>query len=306
MRRLRGFRCWGGRVVSNLELKGLRLLRNLEVPNSEANGKNNAKIDISHLALEFLTPGKYQPRQHIDDGTLNELADSIKVQGIIQPLIVRKTEFSKYEIIAGERRWRAATIAGLTHVPAIVKDIEDNVALAFSLIENIQRENLNPVEEAVAFSKFRDEFSMTHDEIAQMLGRSRVSVTNTLRLLSLEARVMKMLEDRKLDVGHARALLTLEPEQQYRVALIIIEKQLNVRSAEKLANSFKSQNARPNDIETNYHEKCVDWTRELTARFSTKVSVKLNPQGKGTVTIRVNSIDEIERLIGQDKSESQT
>ncbi len=293
----------GGSVVSNLELKGLRLLRNLETSISDSNVVNKVNTDISHLALEFLTPGKYQPRKHIDDTTLNELADSIKVQGIIQPLIVRKVEFSKYEIIAGERRWRAATIAGLTHVPAIVRDIEDNVALAFSLIENIQRENLNPVEEAVAFSKFRDEFSMTHDEIAHMLGRSRVSVTNTLRLLSLEARVMKMLEDSKIDMGHARALLTLEPEQQYRVALMIIEKQLNVRLTEELANSFKSQNNQSKDIKTNYHEKCFDWTRELTNKFSTKVSVKLNPQGKGKITIHVNSIDEIERLIGQDESE---
>ncbi len=293
----------GGSVVSNLELKGLRLLRNLETSISDSNVVNKVNTDISHLALEFLTPGKYQPRKHIDDTTLNELADSIKVQGIIQPLIVRKVEFSKYEIIAGERRWRAATIAGLTHVPAIVRDIEDNVALAFSLIENIQRENLNPVEEAVAFSKFRDEFSMTHDEIAHMLGRSRVSVTNTLRLLSLEARVMKMLEDSKIDMGHARALLTLEPEQQYRVALMIIEKQLNVRLTEELANSFKSQNNQSKDIKTNYHEKCFDWTRELANKFSTKVSVKLNPQGKGTITIHVNSIDEIERLIGQDESE---
>ena len=293
----------GGSVVSNLELKGLRLLRNLETSISDSNVVNKVNTDISHLALEFLTPGKYQPRKHIDDTTLNQLADSIKVQGIIQPLIVRKVEFSKYEIIAGERRWRAATIAGLTHVPAIVRDIEDNVALAFSLIENIQRENLNPVEEAVAFSKFRDEFSMTHDEIAHMLGRSRVSVTNTLRLLSLEVRVMKMLEDSKIDMGHARALLTLEPEQQYRVALMIIEKQLNVRLTEELANSFKSQNNQSKDIKTNYHEKCVDWTRELATKFSTKVSVKLNPQGKGTITIHVNSIDEIERLIGQDESE---
>ncbi len=289
--------------MSNLELKGLRLLRNLEVPYSEAHGENNARIDISHLALEFLTPGKFQPRRHFDDDTLNELADSIKLQGIIQPLIVRKIAFSKYEIIAGERRWRAATIAGLTHVPAIVRDIEDNLALAFSLIENIQRENLNPVEEAVAFSKFRDEFSMTHDEIAQMLGRSRASVTNTLRLLSLEARVMKMLADRKLDVGHARALLTLEPEEQYRVALIIVKKQLNVRSAEKLANSFKPQTDQPNDIKIDYHEKCVDWTRELTTKFSTEVSVKLNPQGKGIITIHVNSIDEIERLISHGRFE---
>jgi ParB family transcriptional regulator, chromosome partitioning protein len=301
---LRGSKCLGGSVVSNLELKGLRLLRNIEASLPDSNEKDNANLNISYLALEFLMPCKYQPRKHIDDAILNELADSIKVQGIIQPLIVRKKSYGKYEIIAGERRWRAATIVGLTHVPAIVRDIEDNVALAFSLIENIQRENLNPVEEAVAFSKFSDAFSMTHDDIAHMLGRSRVSVTNTLRLLSLESRVMQMLGERKIDMGHARALLTLDPEQQYRVALIIVEKQLNVRAAEELANSLKFQKDRPSDIKTNYyHEKCENWTRELSSKFSTKVSVKLTMQGKGTITIHVNSADEVERLIGLNELE---
>ena len=290
----------GGSVVSNLELKGLRLLRNLETSISDSNEKNKVNTDISHLALEFLTPGKYQPRKHIDDATLNELADSIKVQGIIQPLIVRKVEFSKYEIIAGERRWRAATIAGLTHVPAIVRDIEDNVALAFSLIENIQRENLNPVEEAVAFSKFRDEFSMTHDEIAQMLGRSRVSVTNTLRLLSLDARVMKMLEDRKIDMGHARALLKLSPEDQYQVACIVIEKQLNVRDTEALANRWKSsgnEERNKNHSIVIPHDKCKEWSTYLSQQFTTNVSVKVNTEGKGKVIIEVNSASEVDWLV---------
>ena len=290
--------------MSNLELKGLRLLRNLETSLSDSNKTDDINNNIAHVALEFLTPGKYQPRKHIDDANLNELADSIKVQGIIQPLIVRKVEYGKYEIIAGERRWRAATLAGLTHVPAIVRDIEDNVALAFSLIENIQRENLNPVEEAVAFSRFRDEFTMTHDEIACMLGKSRVSITNALRLLSLEARVMKMLEEKKIDMGHARAILTLDPEQQYLVAVMIVEKELNVRATEELANSFKVQNDQSSKIKTNhYHEKCEDWRRKLSSKFSTKVSVRLNTQGKGTVTIHVNSVDEVERLMGLNKSE---
>ena len=288
--------------MSNLELKGLRLLRNLETSLTDSHVKEKYAVntDIAHLALEFLAPGKYQPRKHIDDVALNELADSIKVQGVIQPLIVRKDGYGNYEIIAGERRWRAAKVAGLTHVPAIIRDIEDNVAFAFSLIENIQRENLNSVEEAVAFSRFRDEFSMTHDEIAHMLGRSRVSVTNTLRLLALEARVMKMLEEKKIDMGHARALLTLDPDQQYRVALIIVEKELNVRAAEELANSFKFQNERPNEIKTNnYHDKCDDWTRELSSKYSTKVAVKLNKKGKGTVIFHMNSVVDVERLIGQ-------
>lgn len=266
---------------------------------SDSSGQDKTNISISHLALDFLRPGKYQPRKHMDDTVLNELADSIKIQGIIQPLIVRKVEEGHYEIITGERRWRAAKIAGLAQVPAIIRDIEDNVALAFSLIENIQRENLNPLEEAVAFSRFRDEFSMTHDEIAQMLGRSRVSVTNTLRLLSLETNVMQMLEERKIDMGHARALLTLNPQQQYRVALIIAAKQLTVRAAEELVSSLKNENDEGSNSKTNYcHEKSDDWRRELSYKFSLNVSVKLTQQGRGTITLHVNSADEVERLIG--------
>lgn len=301
---MRGSKSLGGSVVSNLELKGLRLLRNLETSSSDSKEIDDTNVSITHLALEFLQPGKYQPRKHIDDTVLNELADSIKVQGIIQPLIVRKIEHGQYEIIAGERRWRAARIAGLTQVPVIIRNIEDNVALAFALIENIQRENLNPIEEAVAFAKFRDEFSMTHDEIAHTVGRSRVAVTNILRLLSLDKRVMQMLEEKKIDMGHARALLTLDSEQQCQVALMIVEKQLNVRSAEELVNSLKLQNDRANDIKKNYyHEKCEHWTRELSSKFATKVFVKLNPLGKGTIIIHVNSADEVERLIGFDELE---
>lgn len=297
-------KCLGGFVVSDLELKGLRLLRNLETSLSDSQEKEDSNIKITPIALEFLRPGKYQPRKHIDDIVLSELADSIKIHGIIQPLIVRKVEYGHYEIIAGERRWRAAGIAGLTHVPAIVRQVKDTVALVFSLVENIQRENLNPVEEAVAFSKFRDEFLMTHDEIANMLGRSRVSITNTLRLLSLDSRVMQMLAERKIDMGHARALLTLDHDKQYFMALIIIEKQLSVRAAEELANSSKFQSAQSINIKTNhYHEKCKDWTKELSAKLSTKVKVKLNTQGKGTVTIYVNSADDIDWLIGLNKSE---
>lgn len=284
--------------LSNLELKGLRLLRNLETSLSDSNGRDGSNLNIIHLGLELLQPGKYQPRKHFDDAVLNELADSIKVQGVIQPLIVRKLELNQYEIIAGERRWRAAKIAGLKEVPVIIRNIEDSVALAFSLIENIQRENLNPIEEAIAFSKFRDEFSMTHDEIANMVGRSRVAVTNMLRLLSLESRVMQMLGERKIDMGHARALLTLDPEQQYQVALNIVDKHLNVREAEDVANSMKFQHERANDgVTNNGHEKCEDWSQDLSSKLLTKVSVKLTKQGKGKVTIHVTSVDEVENLI---------
>lgn len=288
--------------MSSLELKGLSLLRNLESSLSDLNEGDDANVKIVNLALEFLIPGKYQPRRHIDDVVLNELAASIKAQGIIQPLIVRKVRYSIYEIIAGERRWRAAAIAGLTHVPVIVREIEDNVALAFSLIENIQRENLNPIEEAVSFSRFREEFEMTHDEIAHALGRSRASVSNTLRLLSLDARVIKMLEEKKIEMGHARPLVALDLEQQFRAASIISEKQLNVRAAEKLANAFKYQDGLKNeDKAINHHGKYKDWEKELSLQLSMEVTVKLNKQGKGTVTIRVNSADEMDRLIGLNK-----
>jgi len=296
--RLRGDGCFLEKLVSNLELKGLKLLRNLDC--SLSNTKTTLNESLIHLAIELLIPGKYQPRKYFDEAVLHELADSIKVQGIIQPLIVRKIEEDKYEIIAGERRWRAAKIAGLTHVPVIVKDIGDNIALAFSLIENIQRENLNPVEEAISFSRFREDFQMTHEDIAHMIGRSRASITNTLRLLTLEPRVMKMLEKGEIDMGHARALLTLDLEQQYHAACIILEKQLNVRGAEDLANAFKYGSNKKNDDELSMHHKsCDHWTRELSLKFSTKVAVKVNTKGKGKVIIHVNSPDEIDRLIGR-------
>ena len=187
--------------MSNLELKGLKFLRALD--NSFQDGESIPSESITHLAVELLNSGKYQPRKQFDESILDELANSIKVQGIIQPLIVRKIAEECYEIIAGERRWRAAKKAGLTYVPVIIRNIDDNVALAFSLIENIQRENLNPIEEALALNRFREEFDMTHEDIAQMIGRSRVSVTNTLRLLSLDSRVIEMLNEGKIDMGHA-------------------------------------------------------------------------------------------------------
>ena len=296
MGRLRGGECFLEKPVSNLELKGLKLLRNLDF--SLTNTKTTSNESLVHLSIEFLIPGKYQPRKNFDETVLHELADSIKAQGIIQPLIVRRIDENKYEIIAGERRWRAAKIAGLTHIPVIVRDIGDNVALAFSLIENIQRENLNPVEEAISFSRFREDFQMTHEDIANMIGRSRASITNTLRLLTLEPRVMEMLEKGEIDMGHARALLTLGLEQQYHVACIILEKQLNVRGAEDLANSFKyGKNQKNDDKLSIYHKSCDHWTRELSCKFSTKVAVKVNSKGKGKVIIHVNSLDEIDRLI---------
>ncbi|HAU1796505.1 TPA: ParB/RepB/Spo0J family partition protein [Legionella pneumophila] len=284
--------------MSNLELKGLKLLRALD--NSFQDGESIPSESITHLAVELLNSGKYQPRKQFDESILDELANSIKVQGIIQPLIVRKIADERYEIIAGERRWRAAKKAGLTYVPVIIRNIDDNVALAFSLIENIQRENLNPIEEALALNRFREEFEMTHENIAQMIGRSRVSVTNTLRLLSLDSRVIEMLNEGKIDMGHARSLLKLSPEHQYQAACTVIEKQLNVRDAEALANRLKSPGNKGRDKISSLaapHDKCEEWSTYLSQQFTTNVSVKVNAEGKGKVIIEVNSASEVDWLI---------
>lgn len=284
--------------MSNLELKGLKLLRALD--NSFLDGESIQRESITHLSVELLNSGKYQPRKQFDESILDELANSIKVQGIIQPLIVRKVAEEYYEIIAGERRWRAAQKAGLTYVPVIIRNIDDNVALAFSLIENIQRENLNPIEEALALNRFREEFEMTHEDIAQMIGRSRVSVTNMLRLLTLDSRVIEMLNEAKIDMGHARPLLKLSPEQQYQVACTVIEKQLNVRDTEALANRLKSSGNDGRDKNfslATLHDKCEEWSVYLSQQVTTNVSVKVNAEGKGKVIIEVNSASEVDWLI---------
>ncbi|MCR9192832.1 MAG: ParB/RepB/Spo0J family partition protein [Gammaproteobacteria bacterium] len=280
--------------MSNLELKGLKLLRNLDSTPVEDKTDPNEKLIL--LATNLLSPGKYQPRKQFDESILDELAASIKTQGIIQPLVVRKTAASSYEIVAGERRWRAAQRVGLAQVPVVVRDIDDNAALAFSLIENIQRENLNCMEEAAAFVRFRDEFQMTHEEIAHMIGRSRTSVTNTMRLLTLEPRVRLMLEERKIEMGHARAILKLNHEQQYQTACMIIEKQSSVREAEALANSAKLLKNKKMSLNKN-HDKCNDWSHQLSQKFATSVSVKINEEGKGRVIIEINSINEMNLIM---------
>jgi len=283
--------------VSNLELKGLKLLRALD--NSYQDKESLSCELITQLAVELLISGKYQPRKHFNDESLDELANSIQVQGILQPLIVRKLANEQYEIIAGERRWRAAKKAGLAYVPAIIRNVDDNTALAFALIENIQRENLNPVEDAQALNRFREEFHMTHDEIAQMVGRSRVSITNMLRLLTLEPRVIEMLSEGKIDMGHARALLKLMPEHQYELACAVIKNQLNVRDTEAFANRLKARANEEPDKLALPHQKCEEWSDSLSQRFRTQVSVKVNAQGKGRVVIEVNSASEVEWLVKQ-------
>lgn len=290
--------------MSNLELKGLKGLRNLGDLIQESQIIKADYEQLERLPIEYLTQGKYQPRRQLNDGALNELADSIKSHGVIQPIIARRLEKNNYEIIAGERRWHAAKIAGLTHIPAIIRDMEDNVALALSLIENIQRENLNPIEEALAFKRFLDEFSLTHDEIATIVGRSRVAVTNSLRLLLLCESVREMLQIGQLDMGHARALLSLNAEQQNRLALDVVKKQLSVRETERLAALMKHLNVIEHKNEMNdYRQECNQWASVLSEMLSKTVSVKLNNNGTGKVIIEVHSPEEIDWLLNHIKIE---
>lgn len=251
--------------------------------------------ELKHVNVFQLVPGTYQPRREFDPVSLQELADSIAAQGILQPIIVRDSTKNAYEIIAGERRWRAAQMAGLQQVPIIVCNISNQNALAFGLIENIQRQNLNPIEEAFALRRLIDEFKITHDKVAQSVGRSRAVVSNTLRLLNLCKPVQDLLIAKKLDVGHARLLLVFSSEEQEEFSKTIIQKKLTVRAAEKFIKAIKSgKHAYESDQS---HLLCEEWGKVLTKKLEAEVSVKLNRVGIGKVIIEINSIDQIESFI---------
>lgn len=282
--------------MSNLELKGLRNLSGLDDLLAESKAGEFAKENIFHLPIDLLVSGKYQPRTIIDDESIQELAASIKSQGIILPLIVRRLDAKKFEIVAGERRWRAATVAQLKTVPAIIRDIPDQTACAFALIENIQRESLNAIDEAVAFERLITEFFLTHEEIAERVGRSRPTVTNLIRLLSLDEKVKDLLRNRKLEMGHARALLALTAEKQREVAKKIINKSLSVRETEKLVQNIKSTKISL-PAENHFKDQIVEWEHALSKKLSSAVKIKLNTEGEGKVIISIKSPDEIIWLI---------
>ena len=278
-----------------MELKGLKKLYGLDALITESKSdKLFYKEGIYHLAIHSLQSGKYQPRSEMDESSLKELASSIQSQGILLPLIVRLDE-EKYEIIAGERRWRAAKMLGLETVPAVIRNVTDDTALAFALIENIQRESLNSMDEALAFIRLRDQFSMTHEEIAERVGRSRSAVTNLMRLFGLSEEVKQLLQSKRIEMGHARALLSLSEQQQRLIAQEIVEKRLSVRDTEKLVK--KNKNSVFISKNDPYHEKIIVWEKLLSDQLSTKVRINLNHQGNGKVIIHVNSVDKIDWLI---------
>ncbi|HEX5337641.1 MAG TPA: ParB/RepB/Spo0J family partition protein [Gallionella sp.] len=261
-------------------------------------GKSEKDDVLRELNVSILKPGKYQPRSQMDEASLNELASSIKSQGIMQPILVRQLADSSYEIIAGERRWRAAQLAGLTHVPVLVRSVPDNAALAMALIENIQRENLNPLEEAVGIQRLIDEFKMTHQTAADAVGRSRSAASNLLRLLKLPQAVQSMLMENKLDMGHARALLALDGVQQITAANKIALEQMSVREAETLVQHLLNPETKATPSKAKKPTRDVlRLEEELSEILGTKVTIKPGSKGAGKLIIEYTSHDHLDELI---------
>lgn len=253
------------------------------------------------LPLDWLRPGKYQPRTHMDEVSLSELAASIQAQGIMQPILVRVIDATpgaeRYEIVAGERRWRAARLAGLTEVPVLVRVIPDEQALAMALIENIQRENLNPLEEALGIKRLIDEFGLTHEAAAEAVGRSRPGTSNLLRLLQLEQKVQDMLMVGEIDMGHARAILPLPAVEQYSLAQTVARKGLSVRETERLV---QNRLAPPEKVSG----KAVDpdlvrLEEELSDSVGSAVAIRANRKGAGKITIEFSSLDQLDGILGR-------
>ena len=276
--------------------------RGLDVLLSEpAVSKGSKDGDLLSIAIDLLEPGKYQPRVDMRPETLTELADSITAQGVVQPIVIRPLGkgTNRYEIVAGERRWRAAQMAGLDEIPAVVRDVSDSAAVAMALIENIQREDLNPLEEARALERLIDEFDMTHQRAADAVGRSRAAVTNLLRLLDLGEDVAGMVERRELEMGHARALLGLSGRAQSAAARDVVARGLSVRETERLVKRLQGGKSSSSG-KTHRSSADPDINRlesDLSERLGARVSVRHEKSGKGTLEIRYNSLDELEGIL---------
>ena len=257
---------------------------------------------LRNIPLDLLQRGQYQPRIDMRQDTLEDLANSIRAQGVVQPIVARPLnkggERTRYEIVAGERRWRAAQLAGLQEIPAIVKDVPDEAAIAMALIENIQRENLNPLEEARALDRLIREFDITHQEAADAVGRSRASVSNLLRLLELSEKVKPMLEQRRLEMGHARALLGItNTTQQYDAARQVIKKGLSVRETEQLVRRMLSNEGAKKKAAEPKDRDLLRLEQEMTDRIGAKVRIDHSKKGSGKLVIAYNSLDELDGIL---------
>lgn len=253
--------------------------------------------ELTYLALDSLQRGQYQPRRDMTPEGLEELAASIRSQGIIEPIVVRAITTDKYEIIAGERRWRAARMAGLESVPAVIREVSDEDAIAMALIENIQREDLNPVEEAVALQRLQKEFELTQQEVADIVGKKRATVANLMRLLNLTSEVRRMLEHGDIEMGHARAMLTLEGADQIRIAQEVVAKGLNVRQAEALVKNHALRGNQGPATKPPVDANIRKLEDTLAARIGAPVAIKHGAQGKGSLVISYNSLDELDGIL---------
>lgn len=281
-----------GRGLSDIGLN--ELLSKTITENKTTPGKTE-DANLQNLNIDLIQPGKYQPRKDMDGQALEELAESIKSQGIIQPIVVRAIATNRYEIIAGERRWRAASLAGLKSVPVIIRDIPDNAAIAMALIENIQRENLNAIEEANALQRLSIEFSLSHQEIAKVVGKSRATISNLLRLLALGPEVKGMVEKGELEMGHARALLTLDADTQLKVAQQVVARNFSVRETELYIRRLN--NLSENPVAKVKDQQIAKLEKELSKRLGARVAIKAKDDRKGKLIVYYRNPEQFEALV---------
>jgi len=275
--------------------RGLKALLGDSVPDA-----GRGDDELRHLALSDLAPGRYQPRREIPNKTLAELADSIRAQGVVQPLVVRPAlePGSKFEIVAGERRWRAARLAGLKEVPVIVRQVSDQAALAIALVENLQREDLNVVDQAQALSRLSDEFSLTHQQVADAIGRSRPAVSNLLRLLELDEKVLQLLSAGKLEMGHARALLSLEREQQLQAAQRIVSEKMSVREVERFVKHSGAKTEAAKEKQPKTQDQETRWFQEQVKReLGQSISIQTRANGRRSLTVDFEDMEQLQTTL---------
>lgn len=257
--------------------------------------------ELREVPIDLIQRGRFQPRRDMDPAALQELADSIRQQGVMQPVVVRPIAEGRFELIAGERRWRATQMAELDRIPAIIRDVPDDAAIAMALIENIQRENLNPIEEAFALQRLQDEFGLTQAQVAEAVGKSRTTITNLLRLISLSEDVRVMLEHGDLEMGHGRAMLTLQPEQQMQVARQVVAKSLSVRQTEALVRRVQQENPGRRKTKGELDPNIRALQDDLAERLGARVSIDHGQRGKGKLVIEYTSLDELDGILGHIK-----
>ncbi|MHA7927109.1 MAG: ParB/RepB/Spo0J family partition protein [Marinobacter sp.] len=255
--------------------------------------------ELREVPIDLIQRGRFQPRRDMDPAALQELADSIRQQGVMQPVVIRPIAEGRYELIAGERRWRATQMAGLDSIPAIIRDVPDEAAIAMALIENIQRENLNPIEEAFALQRLQDEFGLTQAQVAEAVGKSRTTITNLLRLIGLSEDVRIMLEHGDLEMGHGRAMLTLPPELQMQVAKQVVAKSLSVRQTEALVRRVQQETPDNKSRQKGAVDPNIRALQDdLAERLGARVSIDHGQRGKGKLVIEYSSLDELDGILG--------